>query len=287
MKKFNFIILVLFFSINSFAQIDKPSLSPKIITQQKVGLANFTLEYGQPSKNDREIFGSLIPYNKLWRAGANASTKITVNKEVSFANHKIPAGTYGLYTIPNKKEWTIIIHKKSNLWGAGGYDKNNDLVRFTVPVEKTQCLTETLNIGFEKFTVNGAHLFISWENSKVIIPVDVDSDAIIQNQINEKIINSKTTVKAQTYFDAAQYYYLKNKNLDTAFEWFSKAVDLRPGAFWYVYYKAELAFLLKKNDIAKQGATKCLKAAKESKSSDYGYISKCSLLLKAINASEK
>ncbi|WP_272150656.1 DUF2911 domain-containing protein [Tenacibaculum aiptasiae] len=285
--KNSILTLFLFLTLHSFSQIEKPSLSPKITTKQQVGLANFTLEYGQPSRNNREIFGALIPYKKLWRTGANASTKITVNKEVSFANHKIPAGTYGLYTIPDTKEWTIIIHKKSNLWGAGGYQKANDLIRFTVPVIKTQCLVETLQIGFEKFTVNGADLFITWENSKVIIPVNVDSDAIIENQINEKIINSETPVKAQTYFDAAQYYYLKNKDLETAFKWFSKAVELRPGAFWYVYYKAELANVLKKNDIAKEGATKCLKAAKESKSSDYGYIAKCSLLLKAINHNKK
>lgn len=277
------LFLLLFTSISSLAQIEMPSLSPEKITKQKVGLTNFTLEYGQPSKNGREIFGSLIPYNKLWRTGANASTKITIDKEVFFAGNKVPAGTYGLYSIPNKKKWTIIIHKKSNLWGAGGYQKENDLIRFTVPSQKTNDTTETLNIRFENFTINGADLVISWEETKVKIPVLVNSDTIIENQIKTKITSTDKAINPQTYFDAAQYYYQKNKSLDTAFEWFSKAVELRPQAFWYVYYKAELAHKLGKNKIAKEEATKCLKAAKNSKSSDYGYIAKCSILLKTID----
>lgn len=276
------LLLYLFTSISLLAQIEMPSLSPKIITKQKVGLANFTLEYGQPSKNGRQIFGSLIPYNKLWRTGANASTKITFDKEVSFLDNKIPAGTYGLYSIPNKKEWTIIIHKKSKLWGAGGYQKENDFVRFTVPVQKTNDITQTLNIRFENFTINGADLIISWEKTKVTIPILVDSDAIIENQIKNKIISTDKEISPQTYFDAAQFYYQKNKNLNKAFEWFTKATELRPKAFWYTYYKAELAYKLGKNKIAKQDAAKCLKAAEKSKSSDYGYIAKCSILLNKI-----
>ncbi len=243
------LLLILLASINLFAQIEMPSLSPKKITTQKVGLADFTIEYGQPSKNGREIFGTLIPYNKLWRTGANASTKITIDKDVLLAKHKIPAGTYGLYSIPNEKEWTIIIHKESNLWGSGGYKKENDLIRFTIPSKKLIDTQETLNIYFEKFNVDGADLIISWENTKIVIPVFVDSDTSIQKQINDKIINSNTDVKPQTYFDAAQFYYQKNKNLNTAYKWFTKASKLRPGAFWYTYYKAELANKLgKKKD---------------------------------------
>jgi len=276
------IFLLLLTSISLIAQIEKPSLSPKIITKQKVGLANITLEYGQPNKQERKIFGSLIPYNKLWRTGANSSTKITTDKEITVANNVIPAGTYGLYSIPNKKEWTIIFHKNSKLWGAGGYKKENDLIRFTISATKTKDTHETLNIGFENFTVNGADLTITWEKTKIVIPVLVNSDAIIQEQINTKIINSKSDIAAQTYFDAAQYYYLKNKELNTALEWFTKAEALRPNAFWYTYYKAELANKLGKRSIAKQGAKKCLEGAKKSKSTDYGYIAKCSLLLKAI-----
>lgn len=283
MKSYIHIFFVLFSVQYLSAQIEQPSLSPKLTTTQKVGLATITLEYGQPSVKGRKIFGSLIPYGKLWRTGANASTKITTNKEIKIANHTVPAGTYGLYSIPNKKEWTIILHKNSKLWGSGGYKQENDLIRFTVPVIKTKDIRETFYIGFENFTIDGATMFINWENALVKIPVTVNSDAIIEDQIKSKIANSTKPVHPQTYFDAAQYYYQKNKKLETALKWFTKAEELRPKAFWYTYYKAELALKLNKRSIAKEGAEKCLKAAKNNPSTDYGYIAKCSLLLKAVN----
>ena len=94
-------------------------------------------------------------------------------------------------------------------------------------------------------------------------------------------------ISAKTYFDAAQFYYLKKKDLDTAMLWFDKAIELKPKAFWFVYYKAELAFYLKKYNVAKENAKKSLEVAKLNSSSDYGFISKSELLLKQIADNEK
>ncbi|WP_086030436.1 DUF2911 domain-containing protein [Tenacibaculum holothuriorum] len=275
-----FFLLALSSSL-TFSQITKPSLSPKIKTEQHVGLAKITLEYGQPNAQGRTIFGSLIPYNKLWRTGANASTKLTTNREIYVSGNKVPAGTYGIYTIPTKKEWTIILHKKSNLWGAGGYNKENDFLRFKITPQTLKDNIETFTIHFENFNTNGADLVIAWENTKMKIPVFVDTDMLIFQEIDDKINKGTGKVNAQTYFDAAQFYYHKNTKLDQALNWFQKATELRPNAFWYEYYKGELAYKMKKYSIARNSATKCLKAAENSKSSDYGYIAKCSLLLKA------
>jgi len=269
------------------AQITKPSLSPRIKSEQRVGLVNIKLDYGQPNKQGRVIFGALIPFNKIWRTGANSSTKISFDGEVKLANNTIPAGTYGLYTIPDENEWTIIIHKNSKLWGAGGYDSENDLVRFTVPVIELKDPLETLTIRFENFHANGGDLVIAWENSKVIIPLFVDSDEIIFQEIATKTNDAVESISAQTYFDAAQFYYLKNKDLDTAMVWFDKAIELKPNAFWFVYYKAELAYHMKNYKLAKENTEKCLAAAKLSPSTDYGYISKCNLLLALISESKE
>ena len=276
------ILLFLLSIVAVTAQIAQPSLSPKITSKQKVGLATIDLQYGQPSVKGRTIFGSLIPYNRLWRTGANASTKFTADQEIIINGLKLPAGTYGLYSIPGKKEWTIIFNKKSNLWGSAGYNKENDLIRFKIPVITSKQLRETLAISFEDFTIDGATMVIAWEYTIIKIPVTVNSDRIIDEQIATKITNAEGKVSPQTYFDAAQFYYQKNKDLKQALAWFTKAEELRPQAFWYTYYKSELALKLNQKDIAKAGAEKCLKAAKNSKSSDYGYIAKCSLLLKAI-----
>ncbi len=281
------IILIIVISSICNAQITKPSLSPKIVTQQQVGLANFTLEYGQPNKQERVIFGGLIPYNKLWRTGANASTKITIDRDVTFAGNTILAGTYGLYSIPTQKEWTIILSNNSKLWGAGGYNDSEDFIRFTVPSITLENALETFTIHFENFNTNGGDLVIAWENTKVKIPVFVDSDKAIFEEIEAKITNASGEITAATYFDAAQFYYHKNVQLDKAVTWFDKAIEMRPGAFWYVYYRGELALQLNDTNTAKTYAMRCLEAAKKSTSSDYGYIAKATLLLEKIETSER
>ena len=284
--KSKLIILALIASFSINAQIKKPNLSPRIKSEHQVGLANITLQYGQPNKQGRVIFGKLIPYEKLWRTGANSSTKITIDREVSLANNKIPKGTYGLYSIPGKKEWTIIIHKNSRLWGAGGYKQENDLIRFKVPVTKLEDTVETFTIYFEGFNANGGNMVIAWENTKISIPVFVDSDANILKEIDEKINNATSKVSPQTYFDAALFYYEKKIQLKKANQWFDKAIELRPNAYWYVYYKAELAYYLKDYKTAKTFAQKSLDAAKKSPSSDFGYIAKNELLLEKIKSKQ-
>ena len=279
------ISLFTFFMIFPFvlqAQITKPSLSPRTVVEQQIGLASVKLDYGRPNKQGRKIFGALIPYGKVWRTGANASTKITFDREVLLADNAVPAGTYGLYSIPTATEWTIILHKNSELWGAGGYQEENDFLRFTVPTITLTDTLETLAIQMENFHANGGDLVIAWENTKVTIPVFVDSDAAIFAEIEDKILKADGDIKAPTYFDAAQFYYFKEKDLALAQEWFDKAIALRPNAFWYVYYRAELAYHLKEYGVAKKYATQSLEMARKSTSSDFGYIAKNELLLQQI-----
>ncbi len=277
------VLLLSFLSFSMItAQINKPNLSPRVKLEQKVGLAGVTLEYGQPNKQNRKIFGGLIPYGKLWRTGANAATKITFDSPISLSGHAIPAGTYALYSVPGEKEWTIIIHNNSSHWGTGGYQQTEDLLRFKIPVITLSDTLETFSIHFENFNTNGGDLIIAWENTKISIPLYVDSDAIIFDEIAAKITNTTSAVSAQTYFDAAQFYYLKKTKLDTAMSWFDKAIALKPNAFWYVYYKAELAYFLGQYKVAKESANKSLQAAKLSVSTDYGYIAKNELLLQQI-----
>ncbi len=277
-------ILLFFMSLTTVqAQIAKASLSPRIKVEQQIGLAKLTLDYGRPSKKDRPIFGGLIPYGKVWRTGANASTKLSFDKDVTIAGNKLPAGLYALYTIPGQKEWTIIIHKNAKLWGAGGYDSKDDFIRFKSPVHSLNDRQETLSISTENFHANGGDLIIKWEKTKIVLPVFVDSDALTFKEIEDKIINAEGEIKAATYFDAAQFYYHKNKNLNLAKEWFDKAIALRPNAFWYVYYRAELAYTQKDYKTAKKFVEQSLAMAKKSSSGDYGYIAKCELLIDKIN----
>ncbi len=287
MKKFvSPIIASLFFFIPFIGhlQIKKPSLSPLIKTEQQVGLAEVNLQYGQPNRQGRTIFGALIPFNKLWRTGANSSTKISFDREVKIAGKTLPKGNYSLYTIPNKDEWTIIFNTNTKHWGTAGYSDANDAIRFNVKPIALKDTRETFQIYFENFDANGADMVIAWENTKIAFPVFVDSDASILAEIDEKINKAQGEIKAQTYFDSAQFYYFKNIDLNKAEEWFVKAIELRPNAFWYRYYRAELAHSQGKNDVAKEFAQRCLADARKSAetSSDFGYIAKAELLLAKI-----
>ncbi len=227
------------------AQINKPDKSPRVKIDQNVGLVNVQLDYGQPSKRNRTIFGALIPFGEIWRTGANMSTKITFDKDVKLAEQNIPKGTYAIYTIPSTKEWTIIIHKNSEHWGKNDYNAEEDLVRFKVPVITLKDSIESLKINFENFTTSGGDLYIAWENVKVKIPLFVDSDELIFKEILEKTADTNDSISVQTYYDAAKFYQLKEKDLDLALTWYSKAIELRPKAFWIVYAKAKLAFDMK------------------------------------------
>lgn len=278
------LVFTLAFSMLTRAQISKPSLSPRIKTTQQVGMATVTLDYGQPNKQNRKIFGALIPYHKLWRTGANANTKFSVDRAVKLADQILPKGSYALYSIPEADSWTIIVSSQTNLWGTAGYDATKDVFRFKVTPEVLKDTKETFQIYFENFTANGGFMVISWENTKVSFPFFVDADAEILAEIDTKINQATEDISAQTYFDAAQFYYFKDIDLQQAEIWLDKACELRPNAFWYTYYKAEVAYALNKKEKAQKAAAQCLAAAQQSavNSSDFGYIAKASLLLEKL-----
>jgi hypothetical protein len=126
--------------------------------------------YGRPQKNSRTMLGGVEPYGKVWRTGANETTEIKLFKDVTFGDKVIPAGTYSLYTIPDKNEWTIIFNSKLDTWGAFEYDESKDVVRFKVPAINSNTEVENFSIAFEG--ANGvATMFLAWETTLVKIPI--------------------------------------------------------------------------------------------------------------------
>src|SRR5215216_3844549 len=116
-------------------KIEFPSASQHSVVKQRVGLTDIEIDYSRPNKNDREIFGGLVPYGKLWRTGANAVTKIKFSKAVTIGGKQIPAGEYALFTIPTANEWTIIVSKDAKAQSAADYKQENDAVRVTAKPE--------------------------------------------------------------------------------------------------------------------------------------------------------
>ncbi len=148
----------------------KPRPSPLYVSTMKHGDTYIKVTYSRPHKRDREIFGELVPFGKVWRTGANEATEITVTGDISLDGNKLKAGTYSLYTIPKKDEWTIIINRAVGQWGAYEYDKEKDVLRFGVPVESTNETYEPFTIEFRQED-ESASMVMMWDRTMVSIPI--------------------------------------------------------------------------------------------------------------------
>ena len=156
---------------DSFAQ-DKPAPSPTATFSQKVGLTDVTIVYSRPSKKGRTIMGELVPYGKVWRTGANATTKITFSDDVKISGKNLAAGKYAFWTIPGESEWTVIFSKDIK-GGAGDYKESEDALRVNVEALKIDETVETFEIMIADNKPNFANIRILWESTLIHVPLEV------------------------------------------------------------------------------------------------------------------
>ncbi|ALI97978.1 DUF2911 domain-containing protein [Rufibacter tibetensis] len=265
----SFAIALFLLGNTATAQIKMPAASPSSTIKQNIGLADVTVEYSRPSMKGRKIFGDLAPYGRLWRTGANASTKLTFSEEVMLEGNKVPAGTYALYTIPGEKDWTVVIHKNTKHWGDGGkdYKAEEDLVRFKVTPKKTAEKTETFTINFANLTNNGGTMQIMWENTLVPVKITTDVDTKVMSQIQEKVVNG-TDVTPALYAAAASYYAENNKDMKQALAWMKQANEKDP-KFWTLHQQAKIQAKMKDYKGAAATAQKSIELAKKENNADY------------------
>jgi hypothetical protein len=272
MKKFiqklgAFLLSVCLLTFTANAQIQTPQASPGATISQTVGLGKVTVEYSRPALKGRKMFGVQVPYGKVWRTGANKITNVILSDEMMVNGQKVAAGTYGLFTIPTATEWTIILNKDADLWGAYDYKQENDVVRFTVKAQNLAKAQESFTIEFIDFNANETNVAISWENAMVKFPIKHDSDAKIMAEIQKKMAGSEISVG--TYSAAANYYYDTNRDLKQAYEWATKVVE-NDQKFWTYYLRGKIAAKIGQCDVAVADATKGLAMAKEA--GDDAYI---------------
>ena len=154
--------------------VNFPAASPACTIKQRVGLTDIEIVYSRPGVKNRTIFGGIVPYDQVWRTGANQATKVTFSTPVKLEGNDIPAGTYALFTIPGEKEWTIIINKGATQWGAFQYNEKDDVARFKVtPVTLVETI-ETFTIEFNHIRDESAVLNLVWEKTVVPIHLAVD-----------------------------------------------------------------------------------------------------------------
>ena len=241
-----------------------PSASTTQTVKQEFGLGSIELNYARPNMKGRTIFGDLVPYNAIWRTGANSATTLTFSDDVMIGGTTVPAGKYGLLTIPGASEWTIIITKQLDVTSPSAYKKEMDLVRTVVPVQNLPFPIESFTIMFNNVRANEVDLVLIWDQTTVALPIKQDIDSKVMAQI-DNLMNKDN----KPYFNAAMFYMDNGKDLTKASAWLEKAVEQTPNAYWVWYQKARCLSMLKKNAEAKTASLKSLELAKTAKNPDY------------------
>jgi hypothetical protein len=264
MKKIIFAAVAAFSFMIADAQLKTPAPSPTQTIKQDFGLSNIELSYSRPGMKGRKIFGDIVPFGKVWRTGANSATTLTFGDEVSIGGTKIPAGKYGLLSIPDKKSWTLIITKQTDVTSPAAYKPEMDVVRITSDVSKTKSAAETFTMQFANVKPTSCELYIMWDKSTVVLPISTEVDTKIMADIDKAMKGDKPP-----YFQAAMYYMENGKDLNQSLSWFNKAVEAQPNAFWIQHQWANCLAKLGKISEAKTAAQKSRELALEAKNDDY------------------
>ncbi len=164
-------------SVAAYSQFTLPVASPRQKVEQQFSISKISVDYGRPGVKGRKIFGELVPYGKVWRVGANSSTKITFEQSVNFGGKTVAAGTYGLFVIPNEKEWKVILNKDSQQWGAYEFNEKFNVLEITVPVQKLAEKQEWFEISLNPIDDNAIDLVFKWDLTKVIVPLKAGDES--------------------------------------------------------------------------------------------------------------
>jgi hypothetical protein len=201
-----------------------PVASPKGIITQVVGNTKIEIEYERPLSRKRQIFGDLVPWNKVWRTGAGPCTKIKLDKPVIIEGQKVPAGSYSLFTIPNPEKWIVIINADTTLYGSYGYDPLKDIARFVVTPRLSERYYEALTIDIDLLQSN-AKLYLSWTNIQIGFNIITTTATNAMKYIEEQLFTG-INKSSDAYFEAAQYLLFERTHLMEALKLADNAIKL-------------------------------------------------------------
>jgi hypothetical protein len=261
-----FYLALLLISFTVHAQLPRPQLSPKAKLVQMVGLSEVTIEYSRPAVRDRNIFGDLVPFDVLWRTGANQNTLITFSDDVTVSGQPLSKGTYALYSIPKQDVWTVYFYNETNNWGTpSSWDEDQVSLAVLARVQ-TIAHTESFSISFENISLDSADLQLAWEQVAIQIPMNFPTNEIMSSHISK--INPDSA-SANDLYTAAVYYLNNDKDLQKAKAWITKAVELRNDAFWFFRQKSLIHEALGELDLAIDSAKTSLQLATNSGNQQY------------------
>jgi hypothetical protein len=226
LRGFLFCLLMAALSGMSPAQslvLDLPLQSQRAQITQRIGVTDVTINYHRPLVNDRKVWGALVPYGQVWRAGANINTTITFSDPVMIEGKPLDKGTYGLHMIPNADEWTVIFSKNSTSWGAFTYDEKEDALRVTVKPQAAD-MHNALTYDFDQLKPDSAVVELEWEKVAVPFKVSVDVHDLVQASLKKQLRNLSQYTWI-SWDEAANYFLTEKVNLDEALTYANKSIE--------------------------------------------------------------
>ncbi len=274
MKRIMSILVVLAaFSIN--AQVKTPAPSPTGKVTQTVGLTDVEVIYSRPSMKGRTIFGDLVPFGKVWRAGANANSTVSFSEDVMIDGKTLKKGKYALYVTPKAESWDVFFYSKTDNWGTPEQWNDADVaLKTTVKTEMLNRPVETWTIGVNGLDNNFGFLEFSWEKTLAAVKFEVPTAKMAMASI-EKALGGPA---ASDYYSAAQYYYQSNGDMNKALTYINKALELnKDKPFWYSRQKSLIQAKLGDKKGAIETAQMSLAAAEKANNADYVKMNKESI----------
>ncbi|AWX45898.1 hypothetical protein HME9304_02929 [Flagellimonas maritima] len=275
MKKLILLLCVVSVSFSMNAQITTPAPSPASKIEQKVGLTDVTVDYSRPSMRGRTIFGNLVPYDKLWRTGANAYTTIEFSTDVTIDGKELKAGKYSIFTKPTASNWEVFFYTDTQGGGTPrDWDESKVAAKTTVQTYPIPMDIETFTISIDDLTNNGANLGMMWEKTYVGIPFTVPTDTTVMKDIESTMAGPS----AGDYYTAAVYYLDEDKDISKAKEWMDKAMSMtKEPRFWQLRQQSLIYAKAGDKKAAIETAKKSLTAAEAAGNDDYVKMNKDSL----------
>jgi tetratricopeptide (TPR) repeat protein len=247
----------------SFSQVHLPELSPEAHLLEQVGYTNFHIRYGRPAARERKVMGELVPYKRLWRTGAGKCSFIAFDQPVVINNQTIPAGAYALLTIPDEKEWIVLLNSDtSKIYGEPyEYDQKNEVISLKVNSARTDHYYNSLTIHVD-IAKYDAVLYLAWEQTQISFPIKTQSYekavAAIHQAVNANPNNPETLSRA------AWFYYMNNDDPQQILAWLDKAL-LAGDERWILQQRFDILERMKKYNEAKKAAERAIGFLKTTK----------------------
>lgn len=262
------VLLMLTYKSEAQTELKKPEASQAAEVSQRIGLTDIRINYHSPLTNGRKIWGELVPYNEVWRAGANENTSISFSTDVEIEGKALSAGNYGLHMIPGEKEWTVIFSKNYYAWGSFFYIEKDDALRVQVS-PKAAPMQDWLSYTFLNPKAKSVTIALHWEQLLIPIQVDVNVPETVYESMRRELSNVNGFFW-QGHNQAAAYCIQNNIHLDMASQWIEKSISIQKN-FTNLTTKAKLVEAQGKTQEADALRKEALKMADEAQINAYGY----------------